>query len=238
MLRSLLFSLSFLLLVSSANASVAVELAGSRASMERQHRIALEEGLIFARTAADIDRMVMLGQLVELHGDENYDVLPGIRSNAARHEVRTFVERLAAEYHEATGEKLVVTSLTRPSGNQPWNASPLSVHPAGISVDLRVSQRAESRQWLESHLLDKEAMGLLDVTREFRPPHYHIAIFPRAYMAHVKAEEEAKLAAMAMALPDAEREVLTLAADIVDVEDEPQRRSIWSRLVTLFGLLG
>jgi hypothetical protein len=220
-----------------AQGRVAIELAGSRASMERQNRVALESGLVFTRTFEDIDRMVAVGQLVELHGNEDYDVLPGIRSNAARPEVREFVERLAADYHAATGEKLVVTSLTRPSSSQPRNASPLSVHPAGISVDLRVSQRAESRAWIESHLLDMEARGLLDVTREYHPPHYHIAIFPDAFMAHVSELREQEFADEATAVRMHEREVLTLAADILpDIEDEPVRRSFWSRVASFFRL--
>jgi hypothetical protein len=233
--RLLVFAFAFAVVVPAALAGVTVELVGSRASMERQNRVALESGLTFARTFADIDRMVASGVLVELHGDDNYEVLEGIRSNAARPEVQTFVERLAAEYHEATGEKLVVTSLTRPSSSQPPNASPLSVHPAGISVDLRVSQRAESRAWIEARLLQMERDGLLDVTREHRPPHYHVAIFPEAYMTYV--DRQVLIEAMTQE-PEEEREVLILAAAVVpDVEDEePRRRTFWTRIASFFGL--
>src|SRR5690606_4402484 len=83
-------------------------------------------------------------------------------------------------------EKLVVTSLTRPASSQPRNSHALSVHPTGMAVDLRISQRAASREWLENTLLSLEADGLLDVTRERNPPHYHVALFPEAYMAHVE----------------------------------------------------
>jgi hypothetical protein len=99
--------------------------------------------------------------------------------------IKTFIERLAEQFHRATGEKLVVTSLTRPTSLQPRNSSRWSVHPAGMAVDLRVPQDAAGRKWLEETLLDLEAGNLLDVTRERRPPHYHVAVFPEAYEAYV-----------------------------------------------------
>jgi hypothetical protein len=57
--------------------------------------------------------------------------------------------------------------------------------PGGIAVDLRVSERARCRQWLEGTLLSMEARGPLDVTREYRPPHHHVALFPQPYVKHV-----------------------------------------------------
>lgn len=95
--------------------------------------------------------------------------------------VKQFIERLAAQYRAATGERLVVTSLVRPTSRQPRNASPYSVHPAGIAVDFRVPASSNDRFWLEATLLMLEGEGVLDVTRERRPPHYHVAIFPEEY---------------------------------------------------------
>jgi hypothetical protein len=218
---------------STVDAAAAVELRGSRLSMERQNQVALDAGYTFARTFEDIDRMLATGELVELHGDENYDLREGIRSNAARPEVRVFIERLAAEYHAANGEKLIVTSLTRPASSQPGNASALSVHPTGMSIDLRVSQLPESRQWIEQHLLGMEADGLLDVTREYHPPHYHLALFPEAYMAHLEAELGADAVAALLAGEQASTEEMDGAVD-GDLVDG--RQSIWSRIAVVFGL--
>jgi LysM repeat protein len=103
----------------------------------------------------------------------------------ARPEVRVFVDRLSSQYRSACGETLVVTSLTRPLSAQPRNASDRSVHPTGMAVDLRRSTNQRCRGWLESTLLSLEAQGVLDVTYERNPPHYHVAIFPQPYIRYV-----------------------------------------------------
>jgi hypothetical protein len=173
-----------------ARADVPVTLRGSPGSMARQHAVARDAGLTFAETPAQIRALTEAGALVRLEGNADYGLHPGVAMPVARPEMRTFVERLAAGYRAATGEQLIVTSLTRPATRQPGNAHALSVHPTGIALDLRVSQRPESRKWLEEALLEMERQGLLDVTRERRPPHYHVALFPGPYLAH-----EARLAA-------------------------------------------
>jgi len=114
----------------------------------------------------------------------------------------TFVRRLAAQYRAACGQPLVVTSLTRPLDEQPRNASPLSVHPTGMAVDLRVPADASCRGWLEDALLGLEAKGVLDVTREHHPPHLHVALFPDRYLAYAApliAADSAAAAARARA---------------------------------------
>ena len=45
---------------------------------------------------------------------------------------------------------------------------------------------AKARAWLESALLQLENRGVLDVTRERNPPHYHVAVYPAAYRAWVE----------------------------------------------------
>jgi hypothetical protein len=190
-----------------AHAEVDVSLKGSRASMLRQNRIARQEAFSFLRTPQQVQSHVAEGELVELGGNDDYDVIAGYPF--ARPVVRAFIERLSAKYREACGEQLVVTSLTRPSGRQPRNASPLSVHPAGMAVDLRVSRDAGCREWLSAELLGLETMGLLDATLERRPPHYHIAVFPEfaGYHARLAAEEEAEEQRRAVELARAQAEV-------------------------------
>src|SRR5690606_40092741 len=90
-------------------------------------------------------------------------------------------------YQAACGEKLVVTSLVRPTTRQPRNAADRSVHPTGMAMDLRRSNKASCRRWLERVLLQLEARGVLEATRENRPPHYHVALFPRPYVQYVAA---------------------------------------------------
>jgi hypothetical protein len=185
-MRRLLPILLPLLVASSAHArALEITLKGSRLSMERQNQVAQELDYSFLRTDAQVERLADAGNLVPVAGGEDYQVLASWPY--ARPAVRDFVERLAPRYRRACGEPLVVTSLTRPVRGQPRNASPLSVHPAGMAVDLRVSRSALCVDWLEGELLMLEEQGLLDATREYRPPHFHIAVFPGPYEEHVAA---------------------------------------------------
>lgn len=152
-------------------------LRGSPASMRNQHAVALSEDYTFLRTPSQVRHFAAEGRLDTVPGNADYRVNK-VSFPYARPEVVSFIERLAREYHHETGELLVVTSLTRPTVNQPGNAHKLSVHPAGMAVDLRVPFRPSQREWLEERLLAFEAAGVLDVTRERNPPHYHVAVFP------------------------------------------------------------
>jgi len=185
-----------------AAGEVKITLRGSRASMERQNRIARAEDYSFLRTARQVARFAGAGRLVPVSGNDDYRVLASWPY--ARPVVRDFIDVLARNYRAGCGEPLVVTSLTRPRGTQPRNASPLSVHPAGMAVDLRVSQSPDCVRWLEAELLGLEEQGLLDATREYRPPHFHVAVFPAAFGQYL-AERSADSACSAAALRDSMR---------------------------------
>lgn len=165
---------------------VDVSLRGSPNSMLRQNQIAHDLGYDFIRQAAELDSLVGAGVFVLVEGNECYLVNKSVSYPYARPEVRLFIERLAEQYFEGTGERLVVTSLTRPTSEQPRNSHNLSVHPTGIAVDFRLSSQARSRAWLESVLLKLERQGLLDITRERWPPHYHVALFPAEYLVYLE----------------------------------------------------
>ena len=215
-----------LLLTTSAPAladGVRVTLRGSQASMARQNRIARAEDFSFLRTNREVVRFADAGRLVPVTGNEDYQVLAGWPY--ARVVVRDFVEVVARGYHDGCGEQLVVTSLTRPSTRQPANASPLSVHPAGMAVDLRVSGRRECVRWLESELLRLEGLGLIDGTREYYPPHFHVAVFPEMFGAYL-AERAADSARIAAARRDSlavavHRELLDAARPAASVNVTP-----------------
>jgi hypothetical protein len=196
-------------------AEIPVSLRGSPASMVRQNSVARDLDYVFARTPDQLRELEASGQLVRLEGSPDYEIADFVSWQVARPELRLFIERLAQQYHEATGEKLVVTSLTRPASDQPGNSHALSVHPTGMAVDLRVSQRAASREWLESALLGLEGAGVLDITREYNPPHYHIALFPVEYMAYVEPRLEAEAALAAEEAAEARRvaEAMSAAAE-------------------------
>ena len=198
------------------------ELRGSPASMVQQNQVARTEGYTFIASPAEVEKFVKKERLVRAKGNADYVVSPGVSYPFARPAVVLFLERISAQYRDACGERLVVTSLTRPAALQPGNAHQLSVHPAGMAADLRISQRAECRQWLETTLLELENKDLLDVTRERNPPHYHVAVFPEAYMAYVErmreADERAAVVKVQPATPAPVAEVRPAT------EEEPTRR--------------
>jgi nucleoid-associated protein YgaU len=59
------------------------------------------------------------------------------------------------------------------------------MHPTGMAIDLRRSWKYSCRRWLESTLLYLESRDVLEAARERRPPHYHVAVFPKAYATYV-----------------------------------------------------
>jgi hypothetical protein len=160
-------------------------LRGSRTAMRKQNSVAQNQDYSFLRTTRDVRTFVEKGLLVPVQGTSALK-LADVSFPYTRPAVKTFIDRLAPQYKGACGDKLVVTSLTRPLSRQPRNASDLSVHPAGMAVDLRTPRRTSCRRWLENTLLGLEARGVLEATRERRPSHYHIAIFPTAYLAYVE----------------------------------------------------
>ena len=213
--RSLLtiFSAALAALMPMSAAADDAELRGSPTSMVRQHSIAEANDFTFLRTASQIESFVERGYLVPIESNADFEVLRSVSHPYARPALRTFIERLGAQHRAACGERLVVTSLTRPTTGQPRNSHPLSVHPTGMAVDLRVLPNATCRSWLENTLLEMEATGLLDVTRERRPPHYHVAVFPDAYAEYVAPliARDSALAAAALAQAEREREAAALA---------------------------
>ena len=162
----------------------AQSLVGSPASLDIQNRIAHEHDFTYLSTANQLRQFARSGYLVPVEGSADFD-LHAVSFPYARPELELFVRRLASQYRSACGEKLVVTSLTRPLNMQPRNASARSVHPTGMAVDLRVSSRRACRGWLEDVLLSLERAGVLEATRERTPPHFHVALFPRQYASYV-----------------------------------------------------
>jgi LysM repeat protein len=173
-----------LIILASGSAVRAQSLSGSRTAMVRQNSIAQQQDYSFLRTTNEVRSFVEKGYLVPLRGNASYKVVDA-SFPYARPAVKLFVERIATQYTDACGEKLVVTSLTRPVSRQPRNAHELSVHPAGMAVDFRISKKASCRKWFESALKGLESSSVIDATKERRPAHYHVAVFPDAYTRYV-----------------------------------------------------
>lgn len=174
----LLLSLSIL----AASPAFAASLRPSRAALMKQVRAARGHGYTHLENTAQVRKFLRLGYLVPVNDGDSFDVKPTVSHKAARPEVKLFLERLGRQYQRGCGDRLVVTSLVRPRNRQPRNSSPLSVHPTGMAMDLRVSWSARCRSWLESTLLQLERAGVLEAAREHHPPHYHVVLFPRQYL--------------------------------------------------------
>ena len=162
-------------------AADAASLQPTHMALVRQAQGAREAKLRFLADDRQVHEAVRHGELVPLRGNANYHIHRDVRHAAARPEVKVFVERLSQQYRASCGEKLVVTSLVRPKARQPWNSDPLSVHPTGMALDLRIPAASRCRSWLESTLLDLEDEGLVEAARERVVPHYHVVVFPFRY---------------------------------------------------------
>ncbi len=167
-----------------ASPGLAQSLKGSSASMTRQNQEAVRYGYSFLENAQAVNQFVDRGHLVKV-APNRYMELHDVSYPYARPGVKMFLDRLSAQYLTACGEKLTITSLTRPLNRQPANASSASVHPTGMAADLRVPQKSNCRSWLERTLLSLEGSGVIDVTRERHPPHYHVAVFTQSYEQYV-----------------------------------------------------
>ena len=173
-------------LVTAAGPALATaSLQPTRAGLIRQSLGAREADYSFLQNDQQVHDFVRKGLLLPMRGNADYHIDDDVRFAAARPEVKVFVERLAKQYRDSCGEKLVVTSLVRPRSRQPWNSDPLSVHPTGMAVDLRISSASSCRRWLEDTLLELEGKGLVEAARERVIPHYHIVVFP-AYERHLE----------------------------------------------------
>lgn len=183
--RLFLLMTGLIALGASAGPVDAQSLRGSAASLDRQNAAAAEHDFTFLRGPTELQRFVGAGLLVAVTDTRDYR-LHAVSFPFTRPEVKLFIERLSSQYRSACGEQLVVTSLTRPQSHQPRNASPRSVHPTGMALDLRRPNNSRCRRWLEDTLLYLEQRHVLDATRERYPPHYHVALFPRAYARYVE----------------------------------------------------
>jgi hypothetical protein len=155
--------------------------------VNRQVHVAREHDFSYLRSPSEVKKFASVGLLVRLPGNADYAV-EGVSFPYARPEMKLFIERLSRQYRSATGEKLVVTSLTRPLSHQPRNASQNSVHPTGMAADIRRSHSRAARRWLEGTLLTLEQRNLIEATLERRPWHYHVAVFPRPYADYVNGK--------------------------------------------------
>ena len=161
--------------------AAAQSLKGSHASVEKMYTRAVLNDLQFYSTSKGVYESVRDGELklVSITMDLTLDkvsypfVLP-----------RTLdvLNVFAKKYHDACGERLVVTSAARPRTEQPRNASPQSVHPTGMAIDFR-KPSGNCLTYLRGELLALEKLGIVEATEEKHPVHFHVAVLQRGSFA-------------------------------------------------------
>lgn len=195
---SRLSALLIIPLVLIATAAHAQSLRGSRASVDLMYRQALNHDLHFYETTAGVRRAHQRGDFVKLAGNADY-LLANVSHPYVLPSTEVFIERLAAQYRSACGEKLVVTSGIRPRSIRLVNSVDKTVHPTGMAVDLRKPAKRRCLSWLRETLSYLDGTGVVEATEEHRPPHFHVAVFPTQYTKYVRgnggAAEGVKLAA-------------------------------------------
>lgn len=166
--------LSIVCLLAAPNLLVAQTLRGSHASVELMFTSAHSKDLAFLGSRSDIYEAVGLGELELLSITEDLTLdrvtFPFVLPNTHR-----FADSLAAAYHAGCGERLVVTSGSRPIDQQPRNASPKSVHPTGMAVDFR-KPTGKCLTWLRASLMKLESRHVVEATEERHPVHFHVAV--------------------------------------------------------------
>jgi hypothetical protein len=170
---------AFLLAAVPPHAATAQSLRGSRRSVNRMHDRAVANHLQFYDTFRAVRSAEGRGRFVPLDRGAGYEVAVTGDVPVVLPTTRDFVRRLAGQYRAACGGTLVVTGATRPLDRQLVNSSSRSVHPTGMAVDLR-KPSGRCLTWLRRTLLAQERAGLIEATEEHRPPHFHVAVFPRA----------------------------------------------------------
>lgn len=183
-MRRISAALTLVLVSFAPGLAEAQSLRGSTRSLDIQNRMARAHDYTYIETADRVRYFADQGWLERVRPTRDF-TLHAVSFPYARPEVAMFLDRLGGQYRSACGEQLVVTSLTRPSTRQPRNASARSVHPTGMAIDLRYSGDRRCRAWLEDVLLSLERGGVLDVTLERYPRHYHVALFPQQYASYV-----------------------------------------------------
>ncbi len=151
-------------------------LGGELSSSERQLAYTKANAIPLISSNADYWELVRRGYLVSLrHPDLEVGAKrPHVLPTTAR-----FIYEIAEQFRTAGCGRLRINDATRLVSERPKNGSPYSVHPAGMALDVRVINLSE-RCYAELNRLlhTAEAELQADVTREYKPEHFHVVVIP------------------------------------------------------------
>jgi hypothetical protein len=169
-------------------------LRGSPASMARQNHVANLHDLSRIADSESLDSMCRANSLVPLPSNRHIRINQKLdrRRRFCLPWTRTYLEKLAAEYHKLFGEPLQVNSAVRTVAHQKTlrvtngNAAPAtgptaSSHLTGATVDIaKLPCSAKGLAWLRTRLLADEQAGLIEATEEFQQAVFHVMVFKKA----------------------------------------------------------
>jgi LysM repeat protein len=161
--------------------AAAQSLRGSQASVQKMYTRAVRNDLEFFSTSKSVYESVRDGELVMLSITMDM-TLERVTYPFVLPRTRDVLNVFARNYHQACGERLVVTSAARPRSEQPRNASPQSVHPTGMAIDFR-KPSGNCLTYMRGQLLALEKLGILEATEERHPVHFHVAVLQRGSFA-------------------------------------------------------
>lgn len=159
----------------------AQSLRGSQASVQKMYTRAVLNDLDFFSTSKGIYQSVHDGELVMISITMDM-TLEKVKYPFVLPRTRDVLNVFARKYHDACGERLVVTSAARPRTEQPRNASPQSVHPTGMAIDFR-KPAGNCLSYMREELMLLERQGVLEATEERHPVHFHVAVLQRGRFA-------------------------------------------------------
>jgi hypothetical protein len=167
------------------------KLTGSKEAVMGAYQYATVAGYTFVASEASRQNLIQSGSLVKLEGP--YLELIDVSEPYVMPVVAAFANRLGQQYAAQGCGKLKVTSALRSLATQGAlpNGSTHSVHPTGMSIDLRRETPATTEEsfclkWLNDTLTAVEADKRIDVTAENAPRHFHVVVVPDAYEAWLK----------------------------------------------------
>ena len=176
-------ALTAVLIACSAITVPAQSLRGSRASVDRMFTRAVRNDLDFLRTSKGVYEAVNDGELVMISITMDM-MLEEVSYPFVLPKTKDVLNAFARKYRTACGERLVVTSASRPRIEQPRNASAKSVHPTGMAIDVR-RPTGICLTWMRAELVALERQGVLEATEERHPVHFHVAVLQRGKFAPV-----------------------------------------------------
>ena len=165
----------FLGLTATLEGQVSQKALKSLESIGYQYLYALAHEIPFLETPKAVDEAFARGELMDLRENPNLRFYK-VSYYYVKPSTKIWLDKFEFESRPVCGDELWVTSAMRPVNMKLWNSSPISVHPTGMAVDLRIPKRNDCYKWFLSHFDRDKKLGLIDYIIEKVEPNFHVAV--------------------------------------------------------------